>query len=143
MWQPRNVGKAETQGVECALKATVLGNLTARATYTYLDTEDKEQNRPLRRRPEHTVSVGGTYTPVARLTLDLNAIVVRDRIDLVGVTARDMDNFYKVDLTATYRVLDSLEAHLRFENLTDYDYEEITGYQSPGIGVFGGLTLKF
>jgi vitamin B12 transporter len=143
VWEPRNVGKAVTQGVEHALKAKVLNNLTARATYTYLDTEDKEANRPLSRRPEHTVSVGATYAPAAKWTIDLNAVVVRDRIDLIGTTATDMDNFYKVDLTTAYRILDSLEAHLRFENLTDYDYEEIIGYQSPGIGVFGGLTLKF
>jgi len=143
VWMPSNVGMAEIKGVESSVRAEVMDRLALRAAYTYMNTEDRDEDRPLRRRPRHTVAVGAALDPTDKLAVDLNATIVRSRIDTVGGARRDMDNFYRVDLTTSYEILDSLQAQLRIENLTDYDYEESMGYQSPGIGVYGGLTWRF
>jgi len=143
VWRPVNISKTTAQGVELTLSARVIDPLTFRASYTYQDTLDKENDVPLDRIPEHTVSVGATYTPIERLTIDASVLIMQDRYQLNGLQLQAMDDFVRVDITASYRIVDALRAHLRIENLTDYDYEEIAGYQSPGIGVYGGLSWQF
>jgi vitamin B12 transporter len=138
-----NIAEATTEGVEVALKARVHPSLTLRATYTYQDTWDKENQKALDRIPEHTFSLGATYTPIERIAIDLNILRVQNRIDDASGQVEDMDDYTRVDVTASYRIVDTLKAHLRIENLIDDDYEEIAGFQSPGIGVYGGLSWQF
>lgn len=142
-WMPENVSKAEAEGLEVALKAKVLDNLTLQSTYTYQDTADKQNDRQLRRRPKHSASLQAAYSPLEELALNLRVLVVRDRIDTTSGVVTDMDNYVTVDLNAVYKVLDQLEAHLRIDNLLDGDFEDTIGFQSPGIAVYGGLTWKF
>lgn len=141
--QPENVAKARSEGVEVTIKAKPLDNIELRSSYTYLETRDKENDKRLNRRPRHSASIGATFLPIERLAINLNVVIVQDRIDDVGGQIEDMDNFVRADISITYRILDALRAHLRIENLADQDYEEVTGYQSPGIGVYGGLSWQF
>jgi len=65
---------------------------------------------------------------------------VRDRIDSDG---KEMDNYWTVDQVTRYDITRSMTAYVRFENLFDYKYEEVTGFSSLGFTTYGGLEFKF
>ncbi len=66
--------------------------------------------------------------------------MVRDRIDTNGM---DMDNYERVDLTLAYQVTEQFRPYLRVENLFDEDYEEVSGFTTPGLFVVAGIDLNW
>lgn len=68
-WQ--NIDEAITQGVELSLTADLTRGLTARAGYTYLDTEDEKEHKELPNRSKHKASLELNQT-FADLGLNLN-----------------------------------------------------------------------
>jgi vitamin B12 transporter len=61
-------------------------------------------------------------------------------------TRLDTNNFVLgqytlLNLASTYRASDRMDWFLRFDNLTNTEYEEIRGFGSPGLGIYGGLNL--
>jgi outer membrane cobalamin receptor len=67
----RNIDEAITQGVELSLTAQVAKGLTARAGYTYLDTEDEKLHKELTYRSRHKASLELNQR-FAELGLNLN-----------------------------------------------------------------------
>jgi vitamin B12 transporter len=48
-----------------------------------------------------------------------------------------------VDLAASVRLLPQLTAYGRVENLLDADYEDVFGFNTPGLGAYAGLRVDF
>ncbi|MEM1287355.1 MAG: TonB-dependent receptor [Pseudomonadota bacterium] len=138
-----NVAKAETYGVEVSADASVIpGVLDASASYTYLQAEDLETGNRLRRRPEHEGSVSLTYLGVDGLTLSATAFFVAgDRFSDDDNLLR-LNDYVRVDLTGSYDVKQNLEIFGRVENLFDAHYEEIDGYNTPGLSAYVGVRAK-
>ena len=67
----------------------------------------------------------------------------RDAIDEVGATLIDLDDFEVLDISASYRVNDSISIYARLENAFDEDYEEITDYFSPDRVAYIGIKFNF
>jgi outer membrane receptor for ferrienterochelin and colicin len=77
-----NVDEAMTRGVEASIAARLARNLSARAGYTYLDTEDKTLDRELTYRPRHKLSMELGYTiPDLGLHLDFSGAYTGQRYD--------------------------------------------------------------
>lgn len=135
-----NVARAASQGVETSSTYKPFTKLSLTGTYTYTDTKDREKEQQLPRRPRNRATLGINANPLEKLNVNLTGVVVRDRIDSDG---KEMDNYWTVDQVTRYDITRSMTAYVRFENLFDYDYEEVTGFGSLGFTAYGGLEFKF
>lgn len=139
-----NVSEAETYGVEATLDARLIpGQLDGSAHYTYLIAEDSATGLRLRRRPEHEGQVSLTYYGIDRLSITGTATFVGgDHFSSSGETD-PLDPYVRFDATASYQAHEHLEIFGRVENLFDADYEERTGYNTPGLSAYAGIRATF
>ncbi|GAB5508671.1 MAG: TonB-dependent receptor [Hyphomicrobiales bacterium] len=139
-----NISEAETFGVEATLDARLIpGQLDGSAHYTYLVAEDSATGLRLRRRPEHEGQISLTYYGIDRLSITGTATFVGgDHFSSSGETD-PLDPYVRFDATASYQAHEHLEIFGRVENLFDADYEERTGYNTPGLSAYAGIRATF
>ncbi|MEP9410893.1 MAG: TonB-dependent receptor [Candidatus Brocadia sp.] len=135
-----NVAKAGSEGIETTLNYKPLTRLSLTGTYTYTETRDRDEDQQLPRRPRNRATLGINAQPLEKLNINITGVMVRDRIDSDG---REMDNYWTVNQATRYDITKLMAAYIRFENLFDYDYEEVTGFGSLGFTAYGGLEFKF
>ena len=144
-FMPENIGRAQTYGVETFAAWQALTNLTARASYTWLHTEDLTTGAELVRRPEHGGSVNLNWQIIPKLSVDASARFIGMRTDNNYYTSTKVElPFYtKLDLAMRWQVQKNLQLFARAENLTDSHYQEAFGYPELGRGFYVGLRVQF
>lgn len=135
-----NVASAESEGLETALTYKPFTKLSLTGTYTYTETRDREKDQQLPRRPRNRATLGMNTQPLDKLNINVTGIMVRDRIDSDD---KEMDNYWTTELVTRYDITKVMTAYVRFENLFDYGYEEVTGFGSLGFTAYGGMEFKF
>jgi len=142
------LGESDRQGVEVSVSAELLQGLTVRGAYTYTDAEDPDGG-PEIRRADHIASANINYVFLdGRGTVNLGVDYNGEQEDLFfnevfASSLVALDSFVLVNLAASYRFDFGLEVFGRIENLTDSDYSEVFGFNSSGIGAFGGVRFSF
>lgn len=134
----QNVEGLITQGIESSIYWYPSDLFDAALSYTYTDSENKEDNRRLRRRPLHKGTLDLNIYPVEKLQFNLNAIYTSKRDD-----DETLPEYTLVNLAASYRITDNCKIFGRVDNLFDEDYEEVTGYGTAGVSGYAGLKLTF
>jgi vitamin B12 transporter len=146
-----NINEAQTNGVELFLKADLLEGIIIKANYTYLDARDKSEDTPdynqkLIRRPENKAGLYVSYTwdNIANMNIDLMYVGKRDELDFATYPANRiiMPGYFLVNLAAYYDLLPFLRLQGRIENLLNEQYEEIYGYGTAGLSIYGGINLR-
>jgi len=142
-----NIGRAETRGLECSTSVKIGDSLDIAAAYDYTWTQDRVTKEKLVRRPEHKGSLNMNWAFMNRGYLGITLLYVGERNDVYFdefFTRHDvtLDPYFRVDLSAGYDVYRGALLVFRIENLTDADYEEVAGYQTPGITFSGGIKLR-
>jgi len=135
-----NIGNARTEGVELKASALPLDNLRLNAGYTYLDAINNDTGALLPFRPRNKVTSSVEYL-VAKLTLIAEYQYVSKRPD--SALKRDMSSYSLVNLKGSYLLHKNLSLFVRIDNLLDRSYEEVAGYGTPGLSVFGGVKASF
>lgn len=88
-------------------------------------------------------------TPIEELTIGFGLAAATGRSNFEGYTPSRIDNFYTLRCYARYKVNEHLTLHLRVENLTDQKFVTEGNYApdcalvSPGMSIYGGMTLEF
>jgi vitamin B12 transporter len=146
-FMPENIGRARTFGVETFVAWQVLTNLTARAGYTWLDTEDLATGAALVRRPEHSGSVNVNWQIIPQLDANASAVFTGTRTDnnydVYPSTVVGLSAYTKLDFALRWHVQKHLEIFARAENLLDEKYQEVFGYPALGRGFYSGLRAQF
>ncbi len=140
-----NVGRARMTGVEAAARAT-LGAAWARASFTWLDTEDRDSGLPLLRRPRNRASltVGRDLGHGASAEVTGLWVGERDDVDAVTYLRVTSPSYVRVDAAATLpRLFGGVSPFVRVANLLDRDYAEVAGFPSPGRRFVAGLDVAF
>jgi vitamin B12 transporter len=143
---PFNVGSARTQGFEASVELEPVDWLLLHANYTYTDAIDLATDRELPGRPRHLWNTGVRVTPLAALSLFLQAHVASSQV--VSQSQPRLSGFHRLDAGGAYRLLarkgwlDQLELTLRIENVTDNRYDEIQGFPAPGVSALVGLRAR-
>ena len=133
-------GESTSRGIELSGALPLGDALLLTGNYTYNDTEDADGFQRLRV-PEQMANLGlGYRLRDGRLSINLFLHVSRDAIDGLGEA---LDDYETLNLTASYRVRDSLEVYGRVENLTDENYEMVPTYNTPGAAGYTGLRYSF
>ena len=146
-----NLGAAETQGVECELRATPTDQLTLVATYTYLDAEktsaediNQPQGARLPRRPRNEAYVSASYLwwKKLRTTVSAKWVNAREEINFGGPNF-DIEDYNFVNFAAEYEVTSRLTVFGRVDNLTNEHYSEVFGFPALGRAFYGGAKVTY
>lgn len=133
-----NVAEAEIDGLEVTADWQPTERLTVGASYTRTDTEDLATGEPLARRPKHRTTATVRWAPTSRVGGVLSWVGVRDRFE----SGSAMDDYDRVDLTLDVRFAERWKAFVRGRNILGEDYEEVTGYTTPGAEVTVGIQVS-
>ena len=142
-----NIGRVRAQGAEIEAGIELLSGVSARLTYSLVDTENRTPGSPnrgntLARRPRHTLSLGGEWEIVQRgptVGADLRwaSKSFDDAANLVPLRA-----YAVVDLTARWPLSRRVELFGRVENVADERYQTAAGYASAPRGAFVGARMR-
>lgn len=146
-------GSSDRSGIELAAQWQLSDQFGATASYTYTDSSEQDttgaSSRELRR-PRHAGSVALDFvTRNDRFQAMLVADYGGTRQDLFFPPFPEpqqivtLGNYWLIDLTAQYRVSDSVKLFVRTSNLLDEDYEQVFGYRTPGRGAYVGIRTDF
>lgn len=142
-------GESRIHGIELSASATLIEDLSLNASYTWTDGHDPDGDT-LVRRPSHVASASLNYRFAAQranlnLALQYNGkqddfvfkapFFERDRVTL--------DAYTLVNLAVSYRLSANIELTGRIDNLLNKDYQEVYGFQSPGIAGYLGVKGQF
>ena len=148
-------GHSKRRGVEVSASASATGTLRFSGSYTYTaatqpDPVSGTDTREIRR-PQHVASVNGDWRfHDGNGGLNLNITYIGHQDDLFfevappyGTQTIDLDSYYLVSLAASYRLTEQTQVYARVENLLDESYEDVYGYNTPGVGAYAGIRLGF
>lgn len=139
----QQINQARTQGLEAALNWQPCESFGFNTQYTYLDADDLTAGTRLVRRPRHTITAETWVKPVTKLRLGLGGMYVIDREDGFGAAQRDVEDYLRLRLTASYEVSKNLEIFARVENMLGERYSEVLGFPSMRTGAYAGFRLRF
>jgi len=143
-----NTDKARTYGIETFLNINPFDELTIKANYTFMHTEDKSDNsadkgKQLLRRPKHKAGLSFNYSFIENTNTDLEIIYIgkRDDINFSLFERLKLKDYTLVNLALSYKLLNLVEIFGRVENLFDAEYEEVFGYGTAGLSGYAGIKL--
>lgn len=145
-------GRSTREGIEAELNATVNEQVSLRASYTYVNSQQPDGNGGQQRevrRPKHSADLFVRYQPSEVLNFTLNASYTGEALDTFFPPFPEpsqrvtLDDYVLVNLTGEYRFSDTVTVYGRVENLFDEDYENVFGFETPGIGAYGGVRVNF
>ena len=140
LWQPQNIARAESRGIETNMVWNISTLLRLEGNYTYNDTEDKDTHSYLLRRPLNKYALFLHLNPEGRWTVTTNFFHTGKRVESDGT---DLPAYSKVDIISRYRISSTTEIYGRIENLFDEEYEETKGYGTAGFSTYGGVRMTF
>ncbi len=148
-------GASKRRGVELSAATTVTATLRFSGSYTYTDATQPDSltggdSREIRR-PRNSASLNGDWRFLdSKADLNVNLTYVGDQDDTFfevtppfGTQTINLDSYYLVSVAASYRLTKQASVHARVENLLNEDYENVYGYNTPGIGAYAGIRLSF
>lgn len=144
-----NINKALTKGIEVYLKARPYDELNIQVNYTYTDARDispdsRSYDLRLVRRPENKTGFTADYKFNPNADINVEAIWVGNRqdIDFSTYNRITLKSYVLINLAGHYNLFGYLKFYARVENLLDTDYEEVFGYATPGLSLYGGFNIK-
>jgi vitamin B12 transporter len=136
-------------GVEVAAETRFIKDLVVRASYSYLDSEDRSDGATrdeLQYRPKHKVSFEGWYDFPFGLTPYVSVQHVADQVTYDRVTNAipyKMKNYTLVNVKLSQEVVKNrLKAYFGVNNIFDEDYETSYGFPQEGRFIYGGIQLN-
>ncbi len=145
-----NIDKVRTDGVEFFISTNPAKKLYLKAAYTYTNAKNKSENsvdfnNSLLRRPKTKIAYLVNYSFNGKTNANLEIIYMseRDDKDFSSFPAKKvaLEAYTLVNLAAHYDMFSFLRFYTRVENLFDVQYEEVFGFGTPGLSVYGGLKL--
>ena len=142
------------QGLELALHTRLSASLTATFAYTFLDAEEPNGAREIRR-PRNAARADLNYVFAAgRGNASLGVIYNGDQTDIrffndpiagfpVPTSRGLLDAYWLVNAAASYKLEPGVELFARVENLFDASYQEVFGFEAAPITAFAGVKLTF
>jgi vitamin B12 transporter len=138
-----NINSAYTQGVEVALTTTLSETVSLKSAYTYTESEDRDTDESLLRRPRNKGSITTTYQPTDRVTSQVEWRVYGKRFDndfsAYPPVRTTLAGYGLVNLAISYKANETFEIFTRVDNIFDQEYEEVLGYGTMGCAAYGGL----
>ena len=139
-----NVDRARVTGVEITAAAQIDRLTDATFTYTYNDPLNLTTTTQLLRRPRDKASFGVHRSAFCdQAALNLYFLYVGPRRDFAVAGLTTLENFVTVNLSGSYQLSEAWQFFFRAENLFDEDYEEVFGFETPGVSGYFGANVRW
>ncbi|WP_346861974.1 TonB-dependent receptor [uncultured Draconibacterium sp.] len=132
----QNTGEVSNKGIEFALTAEPVENLTLNATYSYINMKN-----PVFATPEHHLFLNAKYR-FKKLLLNANIQQVSN-LDNDASAAVNLESYTLLNAKATYNLSQKLRLFISGENLLGTKYEVNRYYTMPEATVFAGISFLF
>ncbi len=144
---------SERRGIEVAGRMEVVPGLVVGAAYTWLDASDPTGLAEVRR-PEHAARFDVNYAfDRGRGNLNVGAIYNGEMADVAffnapppvffGSQRVTLDEYWLVNVAASYKMMPGVEIFGRVENLLNEDYQDVFGFETADIAAYAGLRLTY
>ena len=135
-----NLDATKAKGVEATIDTAVSSFVSLSLNYAFIDAEDATTGTRQIRIPRHSgdaaLIFGSNESPFrGAVTARYNG---RETENLFGA---DVSEWFRVDLSGSYALSDALEIYGRVENLFDEQYQQISGYGTPGLSAYVGVRV--
>lgn len=138
-----NIARTKSSGIELSINAELLKNLNVRASYTYSDATDLDQNTRLPREPKHRLSGAFNWAVTdevaAIVTVTHNGQEEQNEFSPVPL----LDGWTRVDFKLSYDIMDDLSIYGRVDNILNEEYQHVPGYGTPDRSFFAGVRKTF
>lgn len=141
--------ESRRRGVELSFLLEPTPAIVIRGGYAFVDATQPgaggQSDREIRR-PRHSGYLTVLVSALAgRLDLYTSYSHVGARGDddfaTFPATRVRLDDYALMRLAANYRVSDRLSLFARLENVLDQNYQDVFGFDTPGLGAYGGIRL--
>lgn len=136
--QYENTGTFDSKGIEASLSVVLPMNVSLDGWYTWNEAKTKDADRQVARRPIHSASGRVNWDFNDRGNVNTTATWRSDYYDNNSNDDKDK-GYLRIDLAGSYTLMSRYTLFGRVENLTNADYEEVKGYNTPGISFYGGM----
>ncbi len=145
-------GESKRQGVETTMDAQLSDKVVLSANYTWTDAEEPNGAGGFRkelRRPEHAGAVALTWSAEGGTVINVNAAYVGDAEDIffppwpLPSEIVTLDSYVLVSASVQVPIADGAQLFGRVENALDETYEDVYGFATPGIALYGGIRVSF
>ncbi|MDD5116386.1 MAG: TonB-dependent receptor [Candidatus Omnitrophica bacterium] len=137
-----NIGKAEIYGVENFVEYRFNDDTSLRLTYDYMHAQNEEDKTRLLRRPENKLGLLFN-TMLGKLKVSPELYYVGDRIDTCSSVNYKLKSYILLNLGLNYKFNDNFEIFGRAENILNYDYQLVYGYETPKASFYAGAKFSF
>ena len=144
-------GRSERQGVELAASAELSRSVDFSASYSYTDStqaDDSGNQVDEIRRPQNVGAFNVNYVANERVNVNVNVAYNGSQYDTFfppfppSPERQKLASYTLVTIAASYQMTPRLELFGRIVNALNEDYEDVFGFNTPGIGVFIGLRAQ-
>lgn len=133
-----NLAETTARGVETQLDIAITDAIGVSAGHAWIDAEDLATGERQVRVPRHSGDLALIYNAGA---FSGSAVVRYNGDETEGPFGSDVDDWVRVDLAASYAVNETIELYGRIENLFDENYQQLSGFGTPGLSAYGGVRL--
>lgn len=141
-----NVARASSAGIEFFIDIKPSDELSVSASYSHIETKDKNTGQALLRRPKNKLTVAVDLRVLSKGHFFLSLIHTGSRDDQEWIdwisTRVQMAPFTLLNATGSWDLHPHIQLFLRFDNILDQSYELIKGYGTPGFSVYGGFKIQ-
>lgn len=134
-------GKSRIKGYEVRYNDTFADVIALACSYNKFSAKNNDGDY-LNRRPYDSALASITYYAMDTLSLGTSINYVGTRYDDMGQT-NQTGRYTLVSAIANYAITPTLTAYLKGDNLTDKQYQEVTGYGTAGRSAYAGLSARF
>lgn len=141
-------GESIREGVETAAKVRLTNEITLSGAYTHLIATDPKGVHELRR-PKHAGRADVSYDfAQGKGRFNIAAIYNGQMTDRTSDINFDpvrvkLDDYWLVTAGASYKLQPGLEIYGRVENVLNEKYQEIYGYNTPGLAAYAGVRITY
>ena len=144
-FQPYNVNRARTQGVETTAIWHPLDQLDIGLGYTYTDAEDLSGDQLLPQRPRNVYTFSITERPIPGVSVAWSgsALNGEEGTDAGSGDYEHLPGYFTSRVAASWQARKYLQVFGRIENVFNEKYEEVPGYPTLDQGFYGGVKFTF
>ena len=143
-----NDSRSERDGLELAIYNQFSNNLSATASYTYVNAREPDnsgRNRTEIRRPKHQWNGQLKYRFLnenATLNVNINHIGDRRDIDFSTGNRVTLDDYTLVNFALSYQLHTNAQFFMRLNNVLDEEYEDVFGFETEKFSGFVGFEFR-
>ncbi len=143
-------GKSERSGVELGFNADLSGSVDLSASYTYLDSTERQalgEKVDETRRPKNMFALSLNYASGMRTNINFNLSYNGSQDDVAFPPFPQppervrLDGYTLIGVAASYQLTPGVQLIGRIENLLDENYEDVVGFNTPGVGAYFGVRV--